>query len=117
MSLAAIIAATLASPDPELRHISDHRFLARRVRVLLDGRDVTKLCRAFSIPTGRVLLMVEEEGKKLLQFTCACGIARGRRPPGVTVWIGDSVCRECMQTFEVGVAEEIRSGHVEVIPL
>jgi hypothetical protein len=104
------IQAILASPDPEMRTVDRYPILKRRVRVMLDGEDATRLCRGFSIPTGRVELLVKEGGKYLLDFTCGCTTIRGRRPPY-------QHCPECHQEVIVTVATETRHGKVEVIPL
>jgi hypothetical protein len=104
------IRAILADPNPEMRRVEDYPILQRRVRVLLDGADVGKLCRAFSIPTGWVELMLEENSRKLLDFTCGCATVRGRRPPY-------QYCLECHQEVIATLATEVRHGKVEVIPI
>ena len=107
LSLTDRIEAVLNSDSPELIHARDHRYLARRITVLLDGVDVTPVCLAFNAPTGTVVLRVEEDGRTLLEWTCGCGSFRGNAP--------GRICLFCGQEFEPSVAKDLRTGRVEVV--
>lgn len=116
-SYADLVRAAILDPDPALKSAADPRwkFLVRRVKVFLDGEDVTARCKAFSIPGRTVEVFAEDErGKKALAASCACGTMTSREKRAARNF--DPVCRTCGQAYEWEALVVTRMGRVEVVP-
>lgn len=111
--LADRIAAILADTDPAMKIATEFPVLMNRIRVTLDGEDVTRRCRGFSIPLQRVELYQEEEGKKVMQVRCGCGMTTN--PERVRQARYQPVCQVCHGDYEWSAATETRIGKVEVV--
>lgn len=117
-ALAERIRAALADPDLALKDATDPRwrFLQKRVRVFLDGVDVTARCKAFSIPGRTVYLYVEDErGRKVLSASCACGSMTRKEKVAARNYSPE--CRVCGQEYVWDALTEVHIGRVEVVPV
>lgn len=114
--MAERIQSVLDDRDTELKWSAEYPFLRKRVTVLLDGKDVTRLCAAFNVPTGRVVLFEERDGKKVIQIRCGCGITTNRERVAAARRRGECGCPDCGERFEWSVSQDVFYGRVAVVP-
>lgn len=115
--LHSAVLAAIADPDPALKSATDPRwkFLIHRVRVFLDGEDVTARCKAFSTPGRTVdLYAVDERGRKVIVASCACGTMTRREK--MAARNHSTECKVCGQEYRWDALTEVQMGRVEVIP-
>lgn len=111
-----LVAGLLADPDPRLKVASEYPELRNRIKIFLDGEDVTGRCRSFSIPGRTVELYVRDEsGRTLMDWTCRCGTTRSFRHP-LTATFPGRICSVCGEKIGVALAIDARIGVLAVVP-
>jgi hypothetical protein len=97
-----------------MKYASDHPELRKRIKVFLDGFDVTNVCDGFDVEAQQVRLYeTDAAGKKIVEWECpGCKnfrLKETKEPP---------VCARCgLVMTTLSLRKRVYSGRVEVIPI